>query len=215
MSIRIVLADDHSIVRAGLAAILQLEPDMEILGEAATGMELLRLAKKVPADVFIVDISMPDLNGIEAIDQLFSVNPHAKALVLSMHDAKTFVEKAFRAGARGYILKEKAADEIVAAVREVHSGGYFITPRIQGFMVEGFLSKSQAPRRKTAADLTRQERRIIQLIAEGHSNPEIAAKLHIAVNTVHAHRNNLMKKLDIHKQAELIRYALREGLVLI
>jgi len=215
MSIRIVLADDHSIVRAGLTAILQLEPDMEILGEAATGLSLLRLAKKVSADVFIVDISMPDLNGIEVIDQLASVSPKAKALVLSMHDTKTFVEKAFRAGARGYILKEKAADEIVSAVREIHAGGYFITPRIQGFMVEGFLSKSQMPHCKTAADLTRQERRIIQLIAEGHSNPEIAAKLHIAVNTVHAHRNNLMKKLDIHKQADLIRYALREGLALI
>lgn len=212
MSINVVLADDHSIVRAGIKSVLNMETDINICGEATTGTELLALARKCPADIYIVDISMPDLNGIDAIDRLHTIEPDFKALVLSMHDSRTFVEKAIRAGARGYILKEKAADEIVSAVRAVYAGGYFISPQIQGFVVEGFLNKRNPASARQSGALTRQERRILQLIAEGNTNRDISELLHIAMNTVHAHRNSLMRKLNIHKQSELIRYALKEGL---
>lgn len=209
MSIKVILADDHSIVRAGIRAVLNLEPDIRIAGEAATGAELLTLVKHTAADVYIIDISMPDLNGIEAIKQMRALHLAGRSLVLSMHDSRTFVEKAIQAGAHGYILKEQAAAEISAGVRTAHAGGYFISPRLQGVVVEGFLAKRAAT---CNSPLTRQEIRVLQLIAEGNSNKEVAEVLHISTNTVHAHRNSLMRKLDLHKQSELIRYAIREGI---
>lgn len=213
MTIKIVLADDHSIVRAGIKSVLSMWADITIIGEAANGEELLAIAKNKDADVYIVDISMPDLNGIEAIGRLHAVHPNFRAIVLSMHESRTFVEKSIRAGARGYILKESAADEITTAVRAVHSGDYYISPPMQEYVISGFLTPRSAEGKSAANGLTRQERRILQLIAEGNSNRDISASLHIAVNTVHAHRNSLMRKLNIHKQSDLIRYAIKEGIV--
>lgn len=213
MTIKVVLADDHSIVRAGIKAVLSLWADIAITGEASNGVELLAIAKNKPADIYIVDISMPDLNGIEAIGRLHAVHPDFRALILSMHESRTFVEKSIRAGARGYILKENAANEITTAVRAVHSGDYYISPPMQEYVIAGFLNLRSAASAPTPSGLTKQERRILQLIAEGNSNRDISASLHIAVNTVHAHRNSLMRKLNIHKQSDLIRYAIKEGIV--
>jgi DNA-binding NarL/FixJ family response regulator len=214
MTVNVLLADDHALVRQGLRAVLEMaDSAIRVCGEASNGNEVLKLSKSLDIDVYILDISMPELNGIETMDRLMLADPDARGIILSMHDSRTSVERAFAAGAKGYVLKESAVDEVVNAIHEVHNGCYFLSPRISQFVVRGFLGKKATPRQSSAsAALTRREREIIQLIVEGNSNKDIARKLHIAMNTVHVHRNNLMRKLDIHKQTDLVRYAIKEGI---
>jgi DNA-binding NarL/FixJ family response regulator len=215
MSIRVIIADDHPVVRDGLRMTIERsDKDIVVVGEASDGMEVLTMARTKPADVFVLDITMPNMNGIETARELLKRSPAAKIIILSLHDTKALVEEALAAGARGYLAKETATRNVVEAVTEVHAGHYFLCPRIAHFVVEAGLMEKRGSRKRGAAPvaLTGQERKVLQLIAEGRSNKEMAARLDVSVNTIHVHRNSVMGKLDIHKQADLVRYAIKAGI---
>ena len=214
MGIRVMLADDHAVVRDGIKAIVAKKgKDIEVVGEAGDGKELLALSETTPADIYIVDISMPNLNGLEATERLLKKNPKGKVIILSMHDDRTFVEKALKIGARGYLLKESAPEELIHAIREVCMDRFFLSPKISRYVVQGFLGTDQLRNQhQRIINLTSREKEILRLISEGSTAKEIAQQLQISANTVGVHRNNIMRKLDIHKQAELIRYTLKEGI---
>ena len=215
MAIRVIIADDHPVVRDGLRMTIERSgKDIKIVGEASDCMEVLKMARTKPADVFILDITMPNMNGIETTRELLKRSPAAKVLILSLHDTKGMVEEALAAGARGYLTKEMATRTVVEAVTEVHTGRYYLCPMIAHFVVEAGLMVKKVSRKRGAAPvaLTGQERKVLQLITEGRSSKEIAAMLDLSVNTIHAHRNSAMAKLNIHKQAGLVHYALREGI---
>ena len=208
---KIILADDHVMVRQGVRMMLESTGnEFKVIGEVSNGEELLALAKKMKADVYIVDISMPVLNGTEAVHKLLKIIPDAKVLILSMYDDRTSVEKALKAGAKGFVVKVSRAEELLDAVREVAAGRFYFGGKISKFLVQGFLGK-HAPK-KTQTHLTAKEKEILQLIAEGYSSKQIAKHFTLSLNTIHVHRNNIMRKLGIHKQAELVRYALKEGI---
>jgi DNA-binding NarL/FixJ family response regulator len=215
MSIRVVIADDHPVVRDGLrVAIERGGTDIAIVGEACDGMGVLEIARKKPADVFILDITMPILNGIETTRELLKRSPGAKIIILSLHDTRAMVEAALAAGARGFLTKETATQNVIAAVTEVQAGRYYLCPAIAHFVLRAsLLGKGRARQRGAApAVLTGQERKVLQLIAEGASNKEVAALLGLSVNTIHAHRNRVMAKLNLHKQSDLVRYAIKAGI---
>jgi DNA-binding NarL/FixJ family response regulator len=213
MAIKVILADDHEVVRAGIKAVIERKGnDIIIIGEASNGEEVLILAKSNPADVYVLDIAMPLLNGIETIERLKKIDATCKILMLSMYDDRTLVERAFKNGANGYLLKETATDEIMHAIQEVYLDRYFLSPKISKYLVEGFLEKNISKQYHTINSLTSREREILQLIAEGFNSKEISTKLNLSLNTIHVHRHNIMQRLNIHKQADLIRYALKEGI---
>jgi len=212
MNIKVILADDHSIVRDGIRAVVEKKGEgIQISGEAGNGLEVLKLASSRPADVYILDISMPQLNGIETTSRLLALDPQAKVIILSMHDDRTFVERALRSGAKGYILKETATQEIVEGIHEVHNGHYYLTPRISSYLVENFLEKK--PEEQAVSVLSSRERGILQLFAEGFASKEIAEQLDLSLHTVHVHKNNIMKKLNMHRQADMIKFAIKEGII--
>jgi DNA-binding NarL/FixJ family response regulator len=207
--IDIILADDHAVVRNGIKSVLEAEDiDVRVIGEASNGTEVLALAEEKQADIYILDISMPYLNGIETAEKLIRKNPKTKVIILSMHDNRTFVERAFRCGVKGYILKQSVTDEIVQAVNEVKKGGVYISPKVSKYLVESLNTRGG----KKIVALTLKEKEVLQLIAEGMTEKEIAKKLKMSPNTVHVHRTNMMKKLHIHKQTELVHYAIKEGI---
>lgn len=209
--INIILADDHVMVRQGVRMMLETDKEeFKVIGEVSNGEELLELAKKVQADVYIVDISMPVLNGTEAVHKLLKIDRKAKVLILSMYDDRVSVEKALKAGAKGFIVKVSSAEELLDAVREVAAGRFYFGGKISKFLVQGFLGKHSP--KKQDAHLTAKEKEVLQLIAEGYSSKQIAKHFTLSLNTIHVHRNNIMRKLGIHKQAELVRYALKEGI---
>jgi len=213
MAIKVILADDHEVVRAGIKAVIERKGnDIIIIGEASNGEEVLILAKSNPADVYVLDIAMPLLNGIETIERLKKIDATCKILMLSMYDDRTLVERAFKNGANGYLLKETATDEIMHAIQEVYLDRYFLSPKISKYLVEGFLEKNISKQYHTINSLTSREREILQLIAEGLNSKEISTKLNLSLNTIHVHRHNIRQRLNIHKQADLIRYALKEGI---
>lgn len=215
MSIRVVIADDHPVVRDGLRMTIERSgKNIVVVGEAADGMEVLKLSRAKPADVFILDITMPNMNGIETARELLKLSPVAKIIMLTLHGTKAMVEEALAVGARGYLTKEMATRNLVDAVTEVHAGRYYLCPTIAHFIVEFGRKEERDPGMRGVAPvrLTGQERKVLQLIAEGRSNKEIAALLGLAVNTIHVHRNHVMAKLKIHKQADLIRYGIKSGL---
>jgi len=213
MTTKIVLADDHDIVRQGVRSVLEgLGNGLQVVAEFANGKELVAYANKNKnIDVFIVDIAMPLLNGVEATAQIVKNNPKAKVIILSMYDDRVSVERSLKAGAKGFVVKVLAADELLDAISEVSKGQFYLSKSVSKYVVQGYLDKT-APRRREVSRLTHKEREILQLIAEGHSSKQIAKELNLSLNTIHVHRNNIMKKLDIHKQAELVRYALKEGI---
>lgn len=216
MSIDVVLADDHAIVRQGLSAIISQEQDIKVVAEASNGKEAVDIARRISADIFIIDISMPILNGLEASSQIIQINPRNKIIILSMHDNRTFIERALSLGIRGYVLKDSAADEIIQAVRAVYKDEYFLSPRISTFVIQDYIdSRGYKIGEKKIISLTEREREILQLIAEGYTNKEVAKHLNISLKTALAHRNNIMQKLGIHRQADLIKYALKEGIIAI
>mgnify|MGYP001557983184 FL=1 len=216
MAIKVVLADDHAIVRQGLSAVISQEQDIKVVAEASNGKEVVDIAKKDSADIFIIDISMPILNGLEASSQIMQVNPNNRVIILSMHDNRAFIERALGLGIRGYVLKDSAADEIIQAIRAVYKDEYFLSPRISTFVIQDYIdSRGQKIGEKKIVSLTEREREILQLIAEGYTNKEVGTHLKISVKTALAHRNNIMQKLGIHRQADLIRYALKEGITTI
>lgn len=212
MKIKIVLADDHNVIREGLRLLLDCESDMEILAEADNGRTAVSAAKKLHPDIVVMDVSMPDLNGMEASRKIIAEVPGVKVLALSMYSDKRFVEGMFKAGVSGYILKNCVARELISAIRFVAKGEIYISPKIAGTVVEGYLSGLFRKNESNGEILTVREREILQLISEGQNSREIAKKLHVSSKTVDAHRRNIMEKLGAHSIAELTKYAIREGL---
>lgn len=205
MPIRVIIADDHAIVRDGIKALFEkFGREITVCGEASDGRELLAMARKKPADVYVVDIAMPGLNGLEAAARLLRLDKQAKIICLSMYNDNSTVQKALGTGVRGYVLKENTAEDMVKAIREVNRGGHYMGASLQEFGSYGRGTSGLSDR------LTPKEREIVQLIAEGCADKEISRKLKISINTVHAHRNNISRKLDIHKQTDLVRFAIKE-----
>jgi len=212
--IRVVIADDHHLVRQGIRALLEKAGDIEVVGEAADGQEALDLVERLLPDVLVLDIAMPHLNGVEAVGRLRSLGVKTRALILSMYADDTLVRQALRNGAKGYLLKRAVSDELLLAVRAVGRGETFLSPEVAGPVVSALVA---APPRSSDLDpldqLTSRERQVLQLIAEGHSNREIASHLHLSEKTVEKHRSHLMAKLKIHDTAGLVRFAIKHGLV--
>lgn len=207
MPIRVIIADDHAIVREGLKALFEkLGREITVSGEASDGRELLEVARKKPADIYVVDIAMPGLNGLEAASRLLRLDKQAKIICLSMYNDNSTVQKALGAGVRGYVLKENTGEDMVKAIRAVNRGGYYMGSSLPEFVPGARPQGGRGPANK----LTPKEMEIVQLIAEGCADKEIARKLKISINTVHAHRNNISRKLDIHKQTDLVRFAIKE-----
>ena len=210
--IKIVLADDHQIVRHGLRSLLSAEPDMEVVGEADNGRAVIRLVQEHTPQVVIMDISMPDLNGIEATRLILSETPGIKVIALSMHSDSLFVLNMFKAGASGYLLKDCALEELVKAVRTVMARKIYLSPGISDIVIKDFVVGYSSPDSSAYSILTNREREVLQLMAEGKTTNQIADSLCVSVKTVEAHRKQMMNKLDIHSVAELTKYAIRQGL---
>ena len=205
------MADDHVMVRSGIKAALERKSkDIQVVAEVSNGKELLALPKDLQVDIFLVDISMPILNGIEATKKLKRLRKDAKVIILSMYDDRVSVERAIRAGANGFVIKVSTIEEVINAIEDVSKGKFFLCSSISNYVFEGFLSKASGKR--SAHTLTAKEKEILQLVAEGYSSRKIADEFGLSLNTVHVHRNNIMHKLKIHKQADLIRYAIKEGI---
>ena len=212
MSVRIILAEDHRITREGLVNLLQERPDMEVVGEAENGREAVRLAKELSPDLVIMDVTMPDLNGIDATRIITSGSNNTRVIALSMYSDKQFVQGMIQAGASGYLLKDCAFEELVSAIQAVIQGDTYLSPGIAGIVVQDYLTKLTTDRSSADTVLTNREREVLQLIAEGNSTKEIAARLNVSVKTVETHRRQIMEKLGIFSIAELTKYAIREGL---
>ncbi len=212
MSIRILLADDHTIIRQGLHSLLEKEPDMEVVGEAGDGRKTLQLVRELEPDIVIMDITMPNLNGIDATHEIVSKFPEVKVIALSMHSNRRFVAGMLKAGASGYILKGCLFDELVQAIRAVAGGVSYLSPRITGVVVEDYVEHLVATVDSPLAKLTDREHEVLQLLAEGKTTKQSALELHVSPKTTESNRHNIMEKLDIHSLAELTKYAIREGL---
>ena len=208
--IRIVLVDDHAVVRAGLRLLLAAEDDVEVVGEAGTARDAVFEVRARQPDVILLDVVLPGESGIEALPKLLHEAPAAKVLVLSMQDDPSYVREAFAAGASGYVLKEAADAEVVAAVREIAGGGSYVHPQLAARMIAADAQQRAA---EAADPLTDREREVLRLLALGHTNQEIAAQLYVSVRTAETHRAHVMRKLGLASRAELVRYALAQGLL--
>ncbi|HLI89311.1 MAG TPA: response regulator transcription factor [Ktedonobacteraceae bacterium] len=214
MSIRILLADDHTILRAGLKMMLNAQPDMEVVGEAQDGRQALQEAQRLQPDIILMDITMPDMNGIEATKQIKKELPDVKVLILTMHEHEEYVFQALRAGASGYMLKEAADTDLISALRIIQSGQFYLSPAAQSVMVGDYLQRVRTGEEKDSySSLTEREREILKLVAEGYTNNQIAERLVISPKTVDTHRTHIMDKLNLHSRAELVKYAMRRGLL--
>jgi DNA-binding NarL/FixJ family response regulator len=232
---KVLLADDHRIVREGLKSLLQSQPDLQVVAEAADGRQAVEMARELDPDVVVMDVAMPQLNGIEATRQLAGDDRGMKIVALSMHSDRRYVSEALKAGASGYVLKDGAFDELITAIRSVVADRVYLSPRVAGVVVEDYVRRlptrggapARAPARVESDNargaepapagsafdaLTPREREVLQLMAEGYATKEVAHRLHVSVKTVETHRRQLMEKLDLHSVAELTKYAIREGL---
>lgn len=208
MPVSVLLADDHQIVRQGIKALLERE-SFEIVGEAADGREAVQMAVRTRPDVAVLDFVMPLLNGLDAAIQIQRQAPGTKTILLTMYTEDQYVLEAFRGGLRGYVIKTQAAGDLVQAIREVLRNALYVSPGISRTLVEAYLSKTDLP----AEPLTPREREVLQLVAEGRTTKEIASSLGLSVKTAETHRTKIMRKLEIHETAGLVRYAIRRGLV--
>jgi len=211
--IRVLLAEDHTIVRKGLRALLESEADIEVIGEAENGREAVAKVQQLLPDVVLMDITMPALNGLEATRQIKKRFPGVKVLILTMHADEEYVFQILRAGASGYVVKKAAPTELVLAIEAIYRGDSFLSPSISRKVIEEYIRQAEGVAKNSYDKLTNREREVLQLIAEGHSTPEIAELLHISPKTVRAHRAHLMDKLNIHSTAGLTRYAIRKGVI--
>jgi len=211
--IHILIADDHSIVREGVRMILDGQEDFDVVGEASTGREALEQARRLKPDVVVMDISMPDMTGIEATAKIRSELPNTQVMGLTMHEDESYVFELLKAGAAGYVLKRAAAEDLVSAVRAAHQGEAFLYPTVAKMVVQDFLQRTTSHDKSALDGLTDREREVLTLIAEGLTNQEIAGRLYISIKTVQTHRAHIMEKLNLHDRTELVRYAIRKGLI--
>ena len=211
--IKILIADDHQLMRQGLVSLLADDADLEVVGEATTGRDAAERACKLDPDVVVMDISMPDLNGIDAARAIHSRCPNAKIVALSIHKEHRFVVEMMRAGAAGYLPKICAFEELGQAIRCVHSGGTYLSSSVTGPVVRDLVNRVENDTHALPCVLSAREREVLQLIAEGYTNREVAKALFISVKTVEAHRAHIMQKLNIHDVAKLVKYAIQKGLV--
>jgi DNA-binding NarL/FixJ family response regulator len=212
--VRVLIADDHGIVRTGIRHLLEQQTDMEVAGEAEDGREAVRLAEQLSPDVVVMDLAMPNLNGIEATAQIVKSSPNIRVIVLSMYDDEEYLVRALTAGVKGYLLKDTAQLDLVRAIRAVVTGRSFFSPTIAQKLVEEYTRQLQSKGLADSYDLlTEREREILQLLAEGKSNREAAAQLNVSPYTVETHRTHLMQKLNLHNTAELVLYAVRKKII--
>ena len=213
MSIRVLIADDHKIMLAGLRSLLEKQADFEVVGEAENGRKAVQMVQEKTPDVVVMDVSMPDLNGMEATAQIIESLPGTKVIALSMHSDKRFVMGMLRAGASGYLLKDCASQELANAIFQVAGGKKYLSPEITGVIIDNVLQGGSSEELTTVSSvLSAREREVLQLIAEGWSTKQIASHLYVSIKTIETHRRQIMKKLDLHNIADLTKYALREGL---
>ena len=212
MSTRILLADDHKITREGLRSLLEKQSEMEVVAEAQEGHEAVRLVREMHPDIAIMDVTMPDLNGIEATQKIVSECPNVKVIALSMHSDTLFVTEMLKSGASGYLLKDCAFEELTRAIHTVLDGKIYLSPAISDVVVDGYLHRLSEDKPVDSDVLSHREREVLQMLAEGKSTKQVALKLHISVKTVETHRRQMMHKLDIYSVAELTKYAIRKGL---
>ncbi len=211
--LRILIADDHKIVREGLRMILQRENDMDVVAEADTGLEALSLAEKLLPDLALIDVSMPEMNGIETTQRLLEKLPQTFVLILSMCAEKEFVVEALSAGAKGYLLKDCAATDLVVAIRNVAAGEIYLSQKVAALIVKEYIQRPAEPCPQTAPVLSPREKEVLQMIADGKNTKEIAFSLNVSVKTVETYRQHVMKKLNLFSVADLVKYAIREGLI--
>jgi two-component system response regulator NreC len=211
----ILLADDHGVVRRGLRALLDSEPDNEVVGETGDGLEALRLVERLKPSLLVLDLLMPGLNGLEILRQVGKLSPKTRVLILSMHSNEAYVLQAMRSGASAYVLKGSTAEEVIQAVREVKAGRRFLSPPLSDRAIETYLESGGPSPASTDhyESLTTRERQVLQLLAEGLSNAAIAKRLFISARTVESHRSNLTRKLDLHGPTQLIRFAMERGIL--
>ena len=213
-AIRILLADDHTVVRKGLRLLLETQPDFSVIADASDGREAVALAEKLAPDVVVMDVAMPTLNGIEAARQITAKQPQTAVVFLSMHSDEGYVLKALKAGARAYLLKDSAEYDLINAVKAVSEGKAFFSPAISKMMVEDYMRQMQERAVEDSYELlTTREREVLQLLAEGKNNKEVAGLLNLSLYTVETHRSNIFQKLNLHSGAELILYAIRKGVI--
>ena len=212
MKLRILLADDHTLLREGLKTLLERESDLQVVADVANGRLAVRKAEELQPDLVVLDVDMPELNGIEAARQLSAAHPRMRIICLSMHSGSKFVDAMLEAGALGYVLKNEAAKTLVTAIRKVAGGEVYLSPEINTGLVKRYVGKQPADRGTVFTALSDRERQVLQLIAEGASSKEISTKLGVSEKTVSTHREHIMAKLDLHNVADLTRYAIREGI---
>lgn len=211
---RILIADDHEVVRRGVAAMLSAHPDLEVCSEAPNGREAVESAVQLQPDIVVMDLSMPEMNGLEATRQILRDNPKAQVLILTLHESEELIRQVLTAGARGYVLKSDVAGNLVAAVRALQQRQLFFTSKIADVVMRGYLNNATVAPVPAASDpLTTREREVVQLIAEGKSNKEVASILELSIKTVETHRANIMDKLNLHSVADLVRYAVRNHII--
>lgn len=212
--IKIILADDHAVMRRGLRLILEQQPDFEVLGEASDGREAVAMVDTLKPDIAVLDITMPNMNGIEAARQITAKQTVTSIITLSMHADESFVLRALKAGARGYLLKESAEEDLINAIRLVSDGKSFFSPTVSRMLVQDYVRQLQDKDIEDSYDLlTSRERELLQLIAEGKSNKDVANLLNLSLYTVETHRSNILSKLNLHTVPELILYAVRKGVI--
>jgi len=212
--IRILLADDHTIMRSGLRAVLERHPDLRVVAEAADGRQAVQCMEQDGADVIVMDVAMPVLNGIEAARQITAKHPNVAIVFLSMHSDEAYVLRALKAGARGYLLKDSAEGDLITAIRAVSQGKAYFSPKVSRMLADDYMRYLETTRVEDAFDLlTGRERQILQLLAEGHGNKDIANLLDLSPTTVICHRQHIFQKLNFHSLADLILYAIRRGII--
>jgi two-component system, NarL family, response regulator NreC len=212
--IRVIIADDHAILLEGLKTLLELSDNIEVVGGAATGKEAIDLAAQLTPDVVLMDVAMPVMDGIEATRYITKNYPKVKVIILSQHDNREYIVSAIKAGASGYMLKKAVSSEIISGIEAVHNNGYFFYPSIAKIVIEDYLRQSKnIPAEDEYERLSERERQVLRLIAEGVTSSDIAQKLFISVKTVLGHRANIMEKLNLHSRTELVKYAIRKGII--
>jgi len=217
-NIRVLLADDHTIVRKGLCALLEEETDISVIGEAEDGREAVEKALTLEPDVVVMDIGMPSLNGLEAVKAIKKGRPEMKVLILTMHENEEYITEALRSGVSGYLLKKSAPRDLITAIQLAYKGESFLSPAISTKVINRFIRQNTASESESIdseISLTTREREVVQLIAEGLTNKEIAGNLGISIKTVKNHRSNLMEKLDLHNTAEITQFAIKNGIIIL